>query len=136
PYLLVCKEFCAMTRRTWRKRISVDKRIVRLLSTSTYEDFPGAFKEMVSNAYDADATEVRISINLKKDFILVSDNGNGMTPDEFDFLLRIAGQERGKQLSFDFGRRRIGQFGIGFMSIFPFGKKVSVISTGRKSDVK
>jgi len=124
-----------MSRETWQKRISVDSRIVRLLSAKTYEDFPGALKEMVSNAYDADATEVNIEIDLENDTIIVADNGNGMTPDEFDYFLRIAGQQRGRRVSPEFGRRRIGQFGIGFMAIFPFGKRIQVTSTARRSDL-
>jgi hypothetical protein len=123
-----------MSRKTWRKHISVDRRIVRLLSASTYEDFPGALKEMVSNAYDADATAVDIRIDLENEVITITDDGNGMTPSEFDFFLRIAGQRRGRRISPEFGRRRIGQFGIGFMAIFPFGKRIQVVSTARRSD--
>src|SRR5688500_5861577 len=99
-----------MARENWVKHLTVDRRIVRLLSASTYENFPGAIKEMVSNAYDADATEVNITIDLKKDFIEIRDNGNGMTPDEFGFFLRIAGQKRDKsRISSVYGRRQIGQ---------------------------
>ena len=61
-----------MSLENWTKRLTVDKRIVRLLSASTYENFPDAIREMVSNAYDADATEVRITINLEQDFIVSS----------------------------------------------------------------
>ncbi len=115
-----------MPRTTWKKKLTVDKQIVKLLSTWTYEDFPGAIREMVSNAYDADATEVTIDIDPKNDFIRVADDGNGMTPDEFDFFLRIAGQRRGRKLSPEFQRQRIGQFGVGFLAIFPFGKRIRI----------
>ena len=124
-----------MARKSWQKRITVDRRIVKLLSASTYEDFPGSIREMVSNAYDADANKVDIRIDIENDSIVVSDDGNGMTPDEFDFFLRIAGQERGRAVSPEFGRSRIGQFGIGFMAIFPFAKRIQVTSTARRSDV-
>lgn len=124
-----------MARENWIKHLTVDKRIVRLLSASTYENFPDAIREMVSNAYDADATEVRITIDLKKGCIEVKDNGNGMSPDEFDFFLRIAGQKRDKRrISSVFGRRQIGQFGVGFLSIFPFGKQIEIESTASRSN--
>ena len=91
---------------------------------------------MVSNAYDADATEVNITIDLNKDFIEVRDNGNGMTLDEFGFFLKIAGQKRDKlRISPVFGRRQIGQFGIGFLAIFPFGKEIEIKSTALRSEI-
>jgi len=124
-----------MSRTSWERHLSVDRRIVRLLSASTYEDFPGAIREMVSNAYDADATKVDVEIDLKSDTIKVTDDGNGMTPDEFGFFLRIAGRQHGRRISPEFGRQRIGQFGIGFLAIFPFGKRIQVSSTARRSDV-
>ncbi len=125
-----------MARENWVKHLTVDRRIVRLLSASTYENFPGAIKEMVSNAYDADATEVNITIDLKKDFIEIRDNGNGMTPDEFGFFLRIAGQKRDKsRISPVYGRRQIGQFGIGFLAVFPFGKEIEIESTAARSEM-
>lgn len=125
-----------MSRTIWKKQLTVDRRIVRLLSASTYEDFPGAIREMVSNGYDADATEIKIEISLAKDLIRISDNGNGMTPEDFDLFLRIAGRQRGRSTSPVFGRERIGQFGIGFLSAFPFGKNIHVASTARKSDIR
>lgn len=124
-----------MARENWIKHLTVDKRIVRLLSASTYENFPDAIREMVSNAYDADATEVRITVDIRKDFIEVKDNGNGMSPDEFDLFLRIAGQKQDKRrVSSVFSRRQIGQFGVGFLAIFPFGKKIEIESTSSRSD--
>ena len=54
--------------------------------------FVKAFKELVSNAYDADATEV--SVTLSEDFssMDVLDNGIGMTPFDFhESFARIGG---------------------------------------------
>jgi hypothetical protein len=125
-----------MARETWIKHLTVDKRIVRLLSASTYENFPDAIREMVSNAYDADATEMHITIDLKQDFIEIRDNGNGMTPDEFGFFLRIAGQKRDKsRISPTYNRKQIGQFGVGFLAIFPFGGQIEVKSTATRSNI-
>ena len=114
---------------SWPKHLTVDKRIVLLLSASTYENFPRALRELVSNAYDADATTVTIDIQESKKKIIVTDNGFGMTPDEFDFFLRIAGQRRSQTRTTESGRVRIGQFGIGFLAMFPFCKTVEIEST-------
>ncbi len=67
-------------------QITVDRNIVSLLSKFTYErSLPYAIREVISNSYDADATVARINIDLKKDRVVIHDNGNGMTKDEFDF---------------------------------------------------
>ena len=114
---------------SWPKRLTVDKRIVRLLSAATYESFPRALRELVSNAYDADATTVKVDISEQDKTILVYDNGTGMTPDEFDFFLRIAGARRSQTRTRQSGRIRIGQFGIGFLAMFPFCNTVEIEST-------
>jgi len=116
----------------WPKRIRVDKRIVNLLSRSLYADFPRAIREMVSNSYDADATIVRIKVELKNKEIVVEDNGNGMSAEQFDNYLRIAGQpsegSEGGELSPKFQRRRIGRFGVGFLAAFPFCQSLEITS--------
>ena len=113
----------------------VDKNIVSLLSRFTYErSFPYALREVVSNAYDADATTVGIDIDLKKEEVLIIDDGNGMTKDEFDFYLRIAGEKRGKRETPKFGRKRIGQFGVGFLAILPFCETLQISSTVENSE--
>ena len=114
---------------SWPKRLRVDRRIVRLLSASTYESFPRALRELVSNAYDADATTVTIDIHEEQQTIFISDDGSGMTPDEFDFFLRIAGEKRSATRTTESGRTRIGQFGIGFLAMFPFCEIVEIEST-------
>lgn len=119
---------------SWPKKLSVDKRIISLLSRRTYEDFPKAIREMVSNAYDADATVVKIDISRRKKEIVIEDNGSGMTPDQFEFYLRIAGRQRGKRESPKYGRKRIGQFGVGFLAMFPFAEVVEIESTAEGSE--
>ena len=114
---------------SWPKHLSVDRRIVFLLSASTYESFPRALRELVSNAYDADATSVKIDFLDGQRVLVVTDNGSGMTSDEFDFFLRIAGQRRSQTRTTESGRTRIGQFGIGFLAMFPFCRTVEIEST-------
>lgn len=107
----------------WPKHITVDRRIVNILSQSTYDNFPRALKELITNSYDADATRVVITIDLKSETIVIEDNGRGMNEIDFEFYLRIAGQTRKKENdTTSLGRKVIGQFGIGFLSIFPFFK--------------
>src|SRR5260221_3235886 len=115
------------TEAIWPKNITVDKRIVKILSESTYENFPRALKELVTNSYDADSRNVDITVNLKEETITIEDDGNGMDESDFTFYLRIAGRKREKESNFtSFGRPIIGQFGVGFLSIFPFFKSYHI----------
>ncbi|MBE0539184.1 MAG: ATP-binding protein [Ignavibacterium sp.] len=104
----------------WPKQITVDKRIVKILSESTYENFPNALKEVIVNSYDAKATTVKITIDLNREKIVILDNGTGMSESDFDFFIRIAGKTRQREEIINSRRKIIGQFGVGFVSIFPF----------------
>lgn len=77
----------------WPKSISVDKRIVRILSESTYENFPRALKELITNSYDADARTVKVTIDVKNETLIVEDDGKGMNEHDFSFYIRIAGKK-------------------------------------------
>jgi hypothetical protein len=107
----------------------VDPGVVRELS-GIYKPFVKAFKELVSNAYDADASS--ISIYLADDFseIKISDDGVGMSP--FDFkreFTRIGGSH--KLLAGDLtakGRPKIGSKGIGFLAPARYCWKMRIIS--------
>jgi|GEM_PF-3008851 len=116
----------------WVKNLSIDKRIISHLSGSTYEGFPSALKELIINSYDADATEVKVNIDLKKEIITIEDNGKGMSEVEFNLYLRIAGQSRKKgATTTDKGRQIVGKFGVGFLSVFPFCKIYDIETSKR-----
>jgi hypothetical protein len=117
----------------WPKRITVDRRIISILSSSTYENFPHALKEIIVNSYDADATRVDLRIERESELITVEDNGKGMSEDDFEFYLRIAGKSRKKSTLSDGGRRIVGKFGVGFLAVFPFCRIYEIESTRRGS---
>ena len=96
----------------------IDPGIIRELS-GIYKPFVKAFKELVSNAYDADATEVFVTLSEDFSSMDVLDNGIGMTP--FDFhksFARIGGSTAWLQEGTSSGGRpRIGYKGIGFLAV-------------------
>jgi hypothetical protein len=107
----------------------VDPGIIRELS-GIYKPFVKAFKELISNAYDADAAEIRITLTDDFKTIEVADSGTGMTP--FDFnrsFARLGGstawQRGGKSPK---GRPRIGYKGIGFLAVARYCKALRVES--------
>jgi hypothetical protein len=120
---------------TFVTHLKVDKQVVPLLSKSTYhKNFPSAIRELVSNAYDADALSVNITVSKDFSRIEVEDDGNGMTRDEFDYYCTIAGKKNDIALTRKYKRKRIGQFGIGFLSVFPFCEFLEITTSVENSE--
>ena len=70
----------------------IDPSILRELS-GVYKPFVKALKELVSNAFDADADHVHIAIADDFASTTVPDDGEGMTPFEFR-KMRVNGHSR------------------------------------------
>lgn len=94
-----------------------------------------ALVELIKNAYDADATMVTVcASNLgspEKGRIVVSDNGIGMTEDEFQRgFLTIAGRTKneGDRRSPVYGRRYTGEKGVGRLASHKLGRRLRLRS--------
>lgn len=99
-----------------------------------YPTFVSAFKELISNAYDADATLVTVRFSPDLSTITVEDNGAGMTPFEFqNEYLRIGGgaQNRAGDVTAA-ARRPIGRKGIGFLAAARYCRLVEIHSHADK----
>ncbi len=119
----------------YTEHLRVSPEIVSLLSKSTYQkSFPSAIRELVSNSYDADALSVKIDFDATYSSIEILDDGNGMTFEEFKRYLRIAGKKQDGQLTRKYKRKRIGNFGVGFLSVFPFCDTLQIITTTENSN--
>jgi hypothetical protein len=92
--------------------VTVDKRHIVSIGERLYAESVELLRELVNNAYDADATEVRVEVS--SDHIEVSDNGAGMDFAGLEQYFIIGSDEKiVHSRSPRFGRVRIGQFGIG-----------------------
>jgi len=92
--------------------ITVDKSHLITIGEKLYAESIELIRELVNNAYDADASEVYIS--LEEDRIEVKDNGTGMDLDGLGQFFNIGSLEKKiHPRSKRYGRDRIGQFGIG-----------------------
>lgn len=92
--------------------VTVDKRHIVSIGERLYTESVELLRELVNNAYDADATEVRVEISPEK--IEVRDNGTGMDLAGLEQYFIIGSDEKVVHArSPRFGRVRIGQFGIG-----------------------
>ena len=92
--------------------VTVDKSHIVTIGERLYGESIELIRELANNAYDADATEVKIEI--KPDNITVADNGSGMNMDGLRQYFNIGSTEkRLNRKSPEFKRDRIGEFGIG-----------------------
>ncbi len=92
--------------------VTVDKRHIVSIGERLYAESVELLRELVNNAYDADATEVRVEVSPAE--ITVSDNGAGMDFAGLKQYFIIGSDEKViHSHSPRFGRVRIGQFGIG-----------------------
>jgi Histidine kinase-, DNA gyrase B-, and HSP90-like ATPase len=107
----------------------IDPSILRELS-GVYKPFVKAFKELVSNAFDADANVVRIVFEDDFSSVMVRDDGQGMTPFEFrnDFTRIGGGSRRWAGDRTRKGRLRIGSKGIGFLALARYCDRLQVES--------
>ncbi len=92
--------------------VSVDKSHLITIGERLYAESIELIRELVNNAYDADATLVKVTVTDTS--VSVEDNGAGMDLDGLRQYFIIGSQEKlMKPKSPVFRRDRIGQFGIG-----------------------
>jgi len=92
--------------------VTVDKSHLITIGERLYSESIELIRELVNNAYDADATHVDIKVT--EEFIEVKDNGTGMDREGLKQYFNIGSPEKIlKTKSPVLNRDRIGQFGIG-----------------------
>jgi hypothetical protein len=108
----VLEESFAMSNEESSLRITVDKSHILTLGERLYEQSIELIRELVNNAYDADATRVEVTVSGKE--IMVADDGEGMDLEGLEQYFNVGSDEKLLHpISPRFGRDRIGQFGIG-----------------------
>jgi hypothetical protein len=92
--------------------VTVDKSHIITIGERLYTESIEFVREIVNNAYDADATLVEIAVS--EDSIEIRDDGAGMDRDGLRQYFNIGSQQKlYSSKSPVYGRDRIGQFGIG-----------------------
>lgn len=104
--------------------IKVSDISIAQLSRGLYRSNAAAFKELVTNSWDADAGEVRIDTNFPEfDFIACVDDGPGMRLDQFRNYFAEKGigfcykRKGGKTVTDKHRRPIIGRLGIGMLAM-------------------
>lgn len=110
------------------------------ISLGIYRTPANALKELVSNAFDADATRVVINTGFPYFRTMTCrDNGHGMSADDFRYYMQIIGgsikRREGRQLTGK-GRPIIGKIGIGILAVAQICRRFTIISSKLGSDAK
>lgn len=111
-------------------QVTFDINTIDHLGVKLYSTIPPMIAELVSNAWDADASNVYINFNNEGEkTITVSDDGTGMTFSELnDHFLKV-GRNRRAEMHKDEtegGRKVLGKKGLGKLSMFGIGKKITI----------
>jgi hypothetical protein len=126
------------------KKIKVHEKALAHLSRGLYRSPASAIRELVSNAWDANATVIHIDTNYPNFLQLtIQDNGEGFTRQEFDNLMSGGignSEKRVKSKSLIHNRPIIGRLGIGMLGIAQLTGSFTIISkkednTGFKAKV-
>ena len=122
--------------------LQADGRVLARVTDGIYRQPGSAIRELISNAYDADASRVIITTDRPRfEHITIEDDGVGMSPEAVVHLLRHIGgsakrSPEGRELgvtSSDVnlspgGRRLIGKIGIGLFSVAQLTQTFQIIT--------
>ncbi len=107
--------------------VTIDKSHIITIGERLYTESIEFVREIVNNAYDADATLIEIIVT--GDMIEISDNGSGMDRDGLKQYFNIGSQQKLYDAKSPvYGRDRIGQFGIGKFASLSACKRFEVIT--------
>lgn len=107
--------------------VTVDKSHLITIGEKMYAESIELVREFVSNAYDADAENVKIEIN--KETITIEDDGLGMDYNGLKQYFNIGSpQKKEKAVSKKFKRHYIGQFGIGKFASLSAADRFEIIT--------
>ncbi len=107
--------------------VTIDKSHIITIGERLYTESIEFIREIVNNAYDADATLVEIVVT--EDMIEIRDNGSGMDREGLKQYFNIGSQQKLYDAKSPvYNRDRIGQFGIGKFASLSACKKFEVIT--------
>jgi hypothetical protein len=107
--------------------------VLNHLGRGLYRSFATVIAEAVSNSWDAEATEVSISIDENK--LIIEDNGKGMDDNDFGNKFLKVGYSRRQDPHNKSKRNVIGRKGIGKLAMLSISEKVTIISKTENSEI-
>lgn len=107
------------------------------LGRNLYRSFTTILGEAVSNAWDAEAEEVKINYNAESGNMCISDNGTGMTRDDIQKKFLTIGYTKRKEFGHNSPEKKrpyIGRKGIGKLALLSCANEVIVFSRKNPGD--
>jgi len=129
--------------RVVRTRLKTSDRVIARVTDGIYRQPSSALRELISNAWDADANQVTILTDAPRfSIIYVRDDGVGMSYDTLSRLVHSVGEsakrrEEGQRLGVTSegdldrtpgGRLLIGKIGIGLFSVSQLARRFRIIT--------
>lgn len=131
--------------------LKTDERVIARVTDGIYRQPGSALRELISNAYDADATQVIIRTDAPRfERIYIEDDGHGMSPEILaHLLLHIGGSAKRNSVGTSLGvtaendimrspggRRLIGKIGIGLFSVSQLTQTFQIITKIKGDDYR
>jgi len=115
-------------------RMTISLNVLNHMGLNLYSNTPAVLAEVISNSWDADATEVDVDFDLQGKSITVTDNGCGMTCEDVNSkYLYVGYQKRLRQneledelVTPELKRKPMGRKGIGKLSLFSIANRIHV----------
>lgn len=121
---------------SYRMKLSLN--VLNHLGINLYSNVPAVLAETVANGWDADAEQVRISIDESDGFITITDDGHGMDEADINDKFLTVGYRRRNEdkengcITAKWKRSVMGRKGIGKLSLFSIARDVQVFSVKAK----
>lgn len=124
-------------------KMGFDPGTIKHLGLRMYSTLPPAIAEIISNSYDADATNVTIRLTESDghpEEIAISDDGIGLSFEEINSKFLIIGRDRrseeGDNLSLKHKRLPTGKKGLGKLALFGLADTITVLTrqNGRENE--
>lgn len=110
-----------------------EPKTIEHLGVRMYSTLPPALAELISNAYDADASIVKLKFSERNGSpvsINVVDDGHGMSSDDIQNKFLVIGRNRREDIgdvpTLRFNRLATGKKGLGKLALFGLAKEISV----------
>jgi hypothetical protein len=128
-----------------KTKLRTHERVLARITDGIYRQPASALRELIFNAYDADATSVWITTDAPRfSEIIVADDGDGMALDVLEYLIHnIGGSAKRTGYGFELGitrkdsrysrggRRLIGKIGIGLFAVAQLTRHFRIITKPR-----